>query len=362
MSIVRALDHYYENDVQHKPSADQAFNAILLIQQFLKSLRMNSAPTVASFGPIRQIEFMKWCRDTHGHSPSYIARNLSVLSAAFRFGKRVVVITDQLGNKHEVQLLDMVPDVVTQGPRVAELIGAPAPKARDWLPTYEEFGAFIDSIDKRQENLFRFVILSLNTWARPQTVLDFRDIDAVVNRRFGVLDLNPPGRRQTVKYRPKIRLTDNLRGWLDHWKDESGKRLGHNGGPTLDLSGHDCAGAPMVWDGKPISAIKRTFVRQAADCGLEDFTPGTIRHFMATMVRQQKPRVSMEERDVWLGHDEKRTANAYEAFDPDYLSDCMQATERVISELQKHTKRPLFACKLPAKPALTVIEGGKDAA
>jgi hypothetical protein len=35
----------------------------------------------------------------------------------------------------------------------------------------------------------------------------------------------------------------------------------------------------------------------------------------------------------------------YEAFDPDYLADCMHATENVIAQLQPHTKRSLFACK-----------------
>ncbi len=342
VSIARALDHYYENDVKHKPSATQAFQAISLVHSFLKTLRLNSAPPVSSFGPIRQREFMQWCRENHDHSAAYIARLLSVVSAAFRFGKRLVVITDELGNKHEVQLLDMAPDVVTQAARVAELLELPEPTPRDWLPTFEEFGRFIDAIDKRQENLFRFVILALNTWARPQTIIDFRDNEATVNRRFGIIDLNPPGRRQTVKYRPKIRLTDNLCGWLDHWKLEEG-----------------AGEAPMLWDGEPISAIKRTFVRHAEECKLDSFTPGTIRHFMATMVRRQKPPVDKEQRDVWLGHDEKRTANAYEAFDPDYLHDCMQATEKVISELQKHTKRPLFACKLPASRNFRVVVGGK---
>lgn len=345
VTITQALDHYYENDVKHKPSADQAFRAIVLLRQFMKSLRLNAPLCVSAFGPIRQHEFMTWSLDQHGHSAQTVARNLSVLSAAFRFGKRIVVITDQLGNKHEVQLLDMAPDVVTQAARVAELLGVAEPTPRDWLPTFEEFGKFIDAIDKRKENLFRFCILALNTWARPQTVLDFRDNDRTVNRRFGVVDLNPAGRRQTIKYRPKIRLTDNLRGWLDHWaKDE------------------DATDAPMIWDGEPIDAIKRTFVRHAEECALPNFTPGTIRHFMATMVRREKPPVPAEQRDVWLGHDEKRTANAYEAFDPDYLADCMQATDRVLEKLQKCTARPLFACKLPASRRLKVIEGGRDAA
>ena len=56
-------------------------------------------------------------------------------------------------------------------------------------------------------------------------------------------------------------------------------------------------------------------------CDLPGCTPGTVRHFMATMVRRGKTPVPKEQRDVWLGHDEKRTANACEAFDPEYLRD-----------------------------------------
>ena len=345
--LLVALDHYYEHDVSKKPSADQAFRSVALIKQFLEE-RMLPTASVSSFGPIRQREFMTWARDTHKHSANTIARNLSVVSAAFRFGKRLVVVKDGLGNDQEIQLLDMAPDVVTQAKRVAELLDMPPPRPREWLPTYEEFGKFIDKIDARKENLFRFVILSLNTWARPSTVLEFRDNDEAVNRRFGIIDLNPPGRRQTVKFRPKIRLTDNLAGWLDLWaKDEIEEGQER---------------APMMWDGSPISAIKRTFVRHAEDNGLPNFTPGTIRHFMATMVRRQKPPVDKEQRDVWLGHDEKRTANAYESFDPDYLADCMQATEKVIAELQKHTKRPLSACKVRARRDFRVLEGGRKSA
>lgn len=55
----------------------------------------------------------------------------------------------------------------------------------------------------------------------------------------------------------------------------------------------------MMWDGAPITAIKRTFVRHADDCGLPNFTPGTIRHFVATMVRRQKPPVDKEQTSGW---------------------------------------------------------------
>ncbi|MFC6489006.1 hypothetical protein [Nitratireductor sp. GCM10026969] len=71
--------------------------------------------------------------------------------------------------------------------------------------------------------------------------------------------------------------------------------------------------------------------------------------------------IDKEQHDVWLGHDETRTANAYKAFDPEYLVDAMRATDSVIRKLQKYTKRRLFACTARAHRDLKLIEGGKSA-
>ncbi|MCB1484673.1 MAG: hypothetical protein KDJ17_07260 [Hyphomicrobiaceae bacterium] len=304
-----------------KPSSEQAKRAIAIVADYLRECQVNVAP-VSTFGPLRQREFMGWSRRKFGHSPSTIARNLSVVSSAFRFGTRLQIVVDGFGNRHEVQLLDSAPVVETQAARVAALLDLPEPRAREWLPTFKQFGAFIDRIDKRQENLFRFVILALNTWARPEAITDLR-VGAQVDFEHGLVDLNPPGRRQTNKHRPRLPLTTNLRGWLKAWD----------------------ADAPLAWDGQAVSVIKKTFKRHAVACGLPRFTQGTIRHFMATQVRRVKPPVSQEQRDAWLGHDRKRTAEFYESFDPQFLADCRRATEKVIAELQKHASRPLSARK-----------------
>ena len=323
--MLAALDHYFENDVKAKPSAEPARRAIAIAAEFLSARLVPAAP-VSAFGQLRQREFMTWCRETFGHSPSTIARNLSVVSSAFRFGKRLTIVRDGLGNEHEVQLLDSAPDVINQATAVARILVLPEPKAREWTPTYAEFGRFIDAIDKRKENLFRFVIIELNTWARPEAILDLR-VDAQVDFQRKLVDLNPPGRRQTKKFRPRIPLTENLADWLKAWDQDS----------------------PLEWDGQSIGVIKKSFKRHAVACGLTKFTQGTIRHFMATKVRAVKrPLVSTEQRDEWLGHVDQRTANFYEVFDPAFLRECRIATERVIEELQKHTSRPLFARKLRA--------------
>jgi hypothetical protein len=125
-----ALDHYYENDVKAKPSADPAFRAISLVNEYLAE-KLGSTASVSAFGPIRQREFMQWCVERHNHSAGTIARNLSVVSAAFRFGKRLSVIKDGFGNDQEIQLLDSAPDVVTQANRVAELTKLPESAPRD---------------------------------------------------------------------------------------------------------------------------------------------------------------------------------------------------------------------------------------
>lgn len=337
MLLVEALDFYYENEVKHKPSAKPAFRAIQIVTQFAAE-KIGAAARVSAFSVMRQRDFMRWCVEKHDHSAGTIARNLSVVSAALKFGCKVQIVRDGFGNETEVLLLDSAPNIYTQAKDVAELTNLPDSTPRDWLPTFEQLGHFIDAIDVRQENLFRFVMLALNTWARPEAIIDLR-ADKQVQWNHGLIDLNPPSRRQTKKYRPKVKLTENLRDWLRHW-DQS---------------------APMIWDDQPITTMKRTFKRHAVACGLPLFTQYTIRHFMATSVRRAKPPVSKEQRDVWLGHDDGRTANWYEHHDPDFLEDARRATDEIIEELQRFTKRPLSTRKLRAKSPLRLIHSKKEA-
>jgi integrase len=329
--MIAALNHYYENDIRFKPSADIAFRAIQLIAQFIGEKVGPSAP-VSAFSQVRQREFMRWSVTNYGHSAGTISRHLSVASAAFHFGRKQQIVRDGFGNESEVLLLDAAPDVVTQAREVARLTSIPDSVPRDWLPSFSEFGAFIDGIDIRQENLFRFVMIALNTWARPEAIIDFRT-DRQIDWAFGVVDLNPPGRRQTKKYRPKIKLTENLGDWLRHWNTS----------------------APMIWNNSPVTTMKRTFKRHAVACGHPNFTQDTIRHFMATYVRQATPRVSKEQRDIWLGHNDQRTAGWYEHRDPEFLEDARRATESVIEDLQHHTTRALSARKLRAKSSIRLV-------
>ena len=336
MLLIAALNFYYENDVKFKPSAKPAFRAMQLIAEFINE-KIGPTASVSAFGPLRQKDFMRWCAQRYQHTAGTIGRNLSVASAALRYCCKQQLVRDGFGNELEVLLLDSAPAVCTQPKEVARLTELPESSPREWIPSFEELGRFIDAIDVRQENLFRYVVLALNTWGRPEAIIQFR-ADQQVDWAFGVVDLNPPGRRQTKKHRPKIKLTDNLAEWLRHWDSP----------------------APLIWDGKPVTTMKKTFKRHAIACGLPKFTQYSIRHFMATYVRHAKPPVSREQRDVWLGHDDRRTAKWYEHKDPEFLEDARRATDAIIDELQRHTRRSLSARKLRAKAAIQLVHSKKE--
>jgi hypothetical protein len=59
---------------------------------------------------------------------------------------------------------------------------------------------------------------SLNTWARPQAILDL-NTTTQVDFEAQLLYINQPGRKQNNKKRPKIQLTENLTGWLQCWAE-----------------------------------------------------------------------------------------------------------------------------------------------
>src|SRR6476646_6391706 len=99
--ILPALDHYYENDIRHKPSAKPAFRAMQLTTEFIGE-KLGSAAVVSSFSLVRQREFMRWSADKYQHSAATISRNLSVVNAAFRFGCKPQIVRDGFKNEIEV--------------------------------------------------------------------------------------------------------------------------------------------------------------------------------------------------------------------------------------------------------------------
>lgn len=154
-------------------------------------------------------------------------------------------------------------------------------------------------------------MLALNTWARPGAILSL-NLKRQINDNSGIVHLNPEGRRQNKKYRPDIRLTDNLSAWVKEW---------------------DCE-YPISREGEPLTTIKKVFKAHAKRMGMPQMTPYSLRHFMGTNIRRVEGcEVSREQRQEWLGHKPQDTTSWYEHFDPEWLREAMMGTDRILSRL-----------------------------
>ena len=363
--LVYVLTHYLEGHSDGRPSAHVARRAAELVMQFLeKKCGFEANVKTAKFGILYQTEFARWCAAEFGHSPAYVSRVLSVVATAGKFAARSKLLKNSAGELVEARLLRFAPDVRYDTKWLADVMDAPEPKPRDYVPSYEELASLID-LDAG-DILQRYDIIALNTWARPEAIVEL-NVRQQVDFTNELLDLNPSGRRQNKKHRPVIRLTTNLKGWLEHWNEDrplSYTAILQDGTQTRKPALHVkaqfnrrstrwmllCSGE----NGETIDELFR-LARQGSPNHLRDelakaeakgirrITRYTLRHFMATKVRGlTKSNVAREQRSHWLGHGKRDATSWYETRDPEFLHECALATCEVIDRLDALMTRSLM--------------------
>ena len=372
--LLSVLDHYLEHHAPTVRSAGMASRAARLVVEFLETRPdLGTNCTADAFSLTAQNAFVTYCHRTYGHSVGHLTRIMGVLAAAVNFSARPILLPDADGNESEVKLLAYPTTVLTDKTAIAKLIDAPAAAPVERVLSMQEVASFLDTI--QCENTFRYCIMALNTWARPEAITDLR-VSTQVDFAARLIDMLPPGRRQNNKRRPKLKLTENLAGWLEHWGDD----------------------APMHWRGKPIVSSRKGFekavwraamlsrrytdrqikraiadpaTRQAAvesakSAGFPKIDRYGLRHFMATQVQGLKlstgEYVPREQRRIWLGHRNSDTTDIYEHHGPEYLAACAKATDAILARLDDMTARSLFAPaqELPRQTRhFEIIQGGK---
>ena len=329
------LANYMDNHGRHVRAFAAARRACELCLGYLKNATGSNTPTVADFSLPRQYAFMKWLRLEHSVSAKTISTYLSTIKAAAVFAAKPRIVTDARGQEREGQMIVAPIYIEASEAVVCKVTGAPPSKPRDFMPTDAQLGAFIDAID--QEHVFRYVVIALNTWARPEAITQ-SDFSRQANFDTGLLNLNPPGRVQNRKFRPTIKITDNLRGWLLHWR----------------------LPRPILFHGEPVAEISpKTFKKFAIKAGVPEMVRYSLRHFMNTRAMRvpRHIRPDREERAVWMGHPDTNHSQTqhYERFDPDYLKACAAATDAIMIELNQLTSRSLFAPGAIPGAGLTVV-------
>ena len=149
-SLAAILTTYFQEVSDAKPSGEQARYAGRTILRF-----WGDEARASDVNEKTQKAFAEWSRD-QDHSAAYIARNLSVLSAAMRHA---------LGAD--------VPKLWTWAPTVAEKLGMPDPGIREWIPTNEQLAAFLDALDSAQAQFTKDPITGITPI---EQMLEVRDL------------------------------------------------------------------------------------------------------------------------------------------------------------------------------------------
>ncbi len=170
-----------------------------------------------------------------------------------------------------------------------------APERIERHLTRPQFKQFLDAC--RAPHVALYAILGVTTAARPSAILELTwdrvDLEA------GMVNLNPVGRIQTAKRRPRVPLNDVAREALTK----------------------AYAARQSIWvvehGAKQVASIKKGFLAASERSGLK-VTPYTLRHTAAVWMAEDG--VPMAEIAQFLGHDDDRTTQRhYARFSPNFL-------------------------------------------
>ncbi len=170
----------------------------------------------------------------------------------------------------------------------------------------------------RSDHIRHFIYLMIATAARPDAVLDLTFSRCDFERRL--ITLNPEGREQTKKYRPVVRMPEEIVDYL--------KELKANSDSDYIINYH----------GSKVLSTKKAWRQLRKDAGLDDaVNPYSIRHTMARWLRSQS--VPAWEVAAQLGHKQKdvSTTEIYAPFDPAYLSNAVKAIDVLLIQIKNQS-------------------------
>lgn len=306
IALADVLERYWLQHGHALPSAQTQKRAIALWSDY-----WGRQPVSACSVPAQE-KFVQWLA-RKGLSDGYLRRVLGVGKAAMnRAWKR--------GEVQQVPFVDL----------------PPTGEAYPDTMTREQLVALLNT--KMPEHVRTYCLIRLATGCRGDAALDLQPFQ--IDRRHRLVRLNPPGRRQTKKYRATVPLLDVLAA-----------RLAGISEPYF-----------VHWHGRQVASIKTTWRKMVKAAGLPAFPPKVLRHTVATELRRRG--VPAWEVSGLLGHRTGGTTEIYAKFDPDYLGHAREALDAFLGDLARDvpwlgaSAGPVVATGLLAYPPETRMAAG----
>jgi len=179
-------------------------------------------------------------------------------------------------------------------------------------------------------NLLRYLRFAVATWARPDAIFDAGP--AQWHSAARVLDLNPPNRKQTRKYRPKVPTARQFVPFLD------------SGEAFLTV------GSVRASWGKMRDELHLPGEREAGE--------KLIRRSVATLARKRIGEANWRQGEMMLGHVKASISDIYALPDPANLGLALAATEAIIEEVEALAPGAFYRNVTANGRPLEVVEGG----
>ncbi|MBB4609624.1 site-specific integrase [Sphingomonas yabuuchiae] len=178
-------------------------------------------------------------------------------------------------------------------------------KVRIDVAAIADMVAYAAEPEKKRASLHSFLVASICTLARPDSVVDICVAPEREQwyRGSATLDLNPFGREQTNKHRPVIPVVPILQEWLAAELDAYQR---------LDADKRKGAGFLVNYYGRSILDVDtswRTMLRELKLPTTREWKPYVIRHSLATLLRDRG--VHKWDLEGFLGHDANSTTEIY---------------------------------------------------
>lgn len=182
-------------------------------------------------------------------------------------------------------------------------------------------------------NLLRYLRAAVATWARPDAIYEITDAQWHSDAR--VLDLNPPNRRQTRKYRPSVPIA---RQFVPHLDDLKGEWL-------------SVASIRSAWDAMAV----RLKLPRDGEAGEK-----LIRRSVSTIARKRIGEANWQQGKMMLGHVKASVSDIYALPDPANLGLVLGVTEGIIDDIEKLSPGAFARGGYRTVTALQIVEGGKN--